>query len=131
GDDFQGFQEELLRDQPEAPLYFAMMKKLNKQNRPLLSAVPKHENYSVKQVQDMENITLFDTRDKQEFAQGHLEGSINIQHKNSLANWAGWMLNYEDNIVVIAQEGQQEEITRKLMRIGMDNIVGFVTNLQE
>ena len=130
GDDFQGFQEELLSGQPEAPLYFAMMKKLNKQDRPLLVEIPRHKIYSLDEVSNMENITLLDTREKHDFAQGHLEGAINIQHKNSLASWAGWMLNYDDNLVVIAQEGQQEEISRKLMRIGMDNIVGFVTNLE-
>jgi len=45
-----GFTRFLLEDQPEPPKYFAMMKKLNKVDRPLLTAVPKlkalsnHEN---------------------------------------------------------------------------------------
>src|SRR5690606_34522706 len=36
------FMQELLDGQPEPPAYFAMMKKLNKVNRPLLTEVPAH-----------------------------------------------------------------------------------------
>jgi hydroxyacylglutathione hydrolase len=39
--DENGFVNFLLADQPEPPKYFAMMKKLNKVDRPLLTSVPK------------------------------------------------------------------------------------------
>lgn len=129
GDDYEGFKNYLLSDQPEAPVYFAMMKKLNKVDRPLLVEVPEHPNLSVDEIEKMEDITLIDTRHKTEFAKGHLKDAINIQNNNSLANWAGWMIGYDENMVMIADEGNQEEITRKLMRIGLDNIKGFVTDL--
>ncbi len=129
GDDYEGFKNYLLSDQPEAPVYFAMMKKLNKVDRPLLVEVPEHPTLSVEEVEKMDDITLIDTRHKTEFAKGHLKDAINIQNNNSLANWAGWMIGYDENMVMIADEGNQEEITRKLMRIGLDNIKGFVTDL--
>lgn len=129
GDDYEGFKNYLLSDQPEAPVYFAMMKKLNKVDRPLLVEVPEHPTLSVEEVEKMDDITLIDTRHKTEFAKGHLKDAINIQNNNSLANWAGWMIGYDENMVMIADEGYQEEITRKLMRIGLDNIKGFVTDL--
>lgn len=129
GNDYEGFKNYLLSDQPEAPVYFAMMKKLNKVDRPLLVEVPEHPTLSVEEVEKMDDITLIDTRHKTEFAKGHLKDAINIQNNNSLANWAGWMIGYDENMVMIADEGNQEEITRKLMRIGLDNIKGFVTDL--
>ncbi len=129
GGDYEGFKNYLLSDQPEAPVYFAMMKKLNKVDRPLLVEVPEHPTLSVEEVEKMDDITLIDTRHKTEFAKGHLKDAINIQNNNSLANWAGWMIGYDENMVMIADEGNQEEITRKLMRIGLDNIKGFVTDL--
>ncbi|HQO88210.1 MAG TPA: MBL fold metallo-hydrolase, partial [Bacteroidia bacterium] len=46
GNDEQGFVDYLLADQPEPPKYFAMMKHLNKVNRPLLVEVPKHAKLS-------------------------------------------------------------------------------------
>lgn len=129
GDDYEGFKNYLLSDQPEAPTYFAMMKKLNKVDRPLLVEVPNHPTISVQEAEAMSDVTLLDTRHKVEYAKGHLKDSINIQNNKSLANWAGWMLGYDENLVVVADEGREEEITRKLMRIGMDNVKAFVTDL--
>lgn len=131
GDDYAGFRTALLSDQPEAPTYFAMMKKLNKINRPLLTAVPEHPSIAIDAVLQDTGYTLVDARHKNKFATGHIKGSLNIQHNNAMANWAGWMLGYTDQLVIIAGEDEKEEITRKLMRIGMDNIVGFVHNLDQ
>jgi hydroxyacylglutathione hydrolase len=126
-DDFETFKEELLRDQPEAPYYFAKMKKLNKVDRALLTEVPKHPTITLDEIATDE--ILVDTRNKVEFANGHLPKSINIQNNNSLANWAGWMLPYEKPLVLIGEEVDKEDITRKLMRIGLDNIKGFITDI--
>ena len=126
-DDFESFKEELLRDQPEAPYYFAKMKKLNKVDRALLTEVPKHPTISLDEIAT--DAILVDTRNKVEFANGHLPKSINIQNYNSLATWAGWMLPYEKPIVLIGGEVDKEDITRKLMRIGLDNIKGFITDI--
>jgi hydroxyacylglutathione hydrolase len=126
-DDFETFKEELLRDQPEAPYYFAKMKKLNKVDRALLTEVPKHPTITLDEIAT--DAILVDTRNKVEFANGHLPKSINIQNNNSLANWAGWMLPYEKPLVLIGEEVDKEDITRKLMRIGLDNIKGFITDI--
>lgn len=129
-DDFEGFKAYLLSDQPEVPTYFATMKRLNKSSRPLLPQVPHHPTLTAESIlADEEQLTIIDTRSKSEFAKGHIPGSINIQNNNSLPNWAGWFIDYNNQLLIIAEEGQQETITRKLMRIGLDNIVGFVTNL--
>jgi hydroxyacylglutathione hydrolase len=39
----------------------------------------------------------------------------------------GWIVNYEEQIILIANENEVEDLVRKLMRIGMDNIYGFIT----
>src|SRR5690606_17212849 len=129
GEDYEGFKNYLLSDQPEAPTYFAMMKTLNKIDRPLLVEVPTHPTLSIEEGLAITDSILVDTRNKVEFAKGNVKDSINIQNNNCLANWAGWMLPYDKKLVIVAEEGRQEEITRKLMRIGMDHIDGFVTDL--
>src|SRR5690606_72944 len=48
--DEKGFAKYLLEDQPEPPKYFAMMKKLNKIDRPLLPEVPKPTALSIDQL---------------------------------------------------------------------------------
>lgn len=125
--DFEGFKSYLLSDQPEVPTYFATMKKLNRIDRELLVEVPTHPTLSLKDRD--ESWTVVDTRHKRDFTEGHLKGAINIQNNNALPNWAGWMLSYSEKLLIVAEEGTQEGITRKLMRIGMDNIVGFLTDI--
>ena len=129
GDDYEGFRTALLSDQPEPPTYFAMMKKLNKVDRPLLTTVPNHPSLTIDAVLQDEGYTLVDARHKNKFAAGHIKGSLNIQHNNAMATWAGWMLGYQDRLVIIAGEDEKEEITRKLMRIGLDNIEGYVHDI--
>lgn len=133
GDNEKGFTDFLLADQPEPPKYFAMMKKLNKVDRPLLIEVPKHAKLSKAEFLDAyeKGIKVIDTRNKADFAQGFIPGSINIQGNNSFATWCGWMLTYDEQFILVADESQMDDLTRKLMRIGLDNIYGFVDNVND
>jgi len=118
----------LLADQPEPPKYFAMMKKLNKIDRPLLTSVPKLNELSTSALMDAMNkgIKVIDTRNKTDFAAGFIPGSINIQGNNAFATWAGWFLTYEEPFLLVADPSQLDDLTRKLMRIGLDNILGYI-----
>lgn len=128
-----GFTRFLLEDQPEPPKYFAMMKKLNKVDRPLLTAVPKLKSLSNHEMMEAmgRGVKLIDARNKTEFAKGYIPGSINIQGNNSFATWAGWLLNYEEPFMLLADESKLDDLTRKLMRIGLDNIMGYVASTAE
>ncbi len=126
--DEQGFVRYLLADQPEPPKYFAMMKKLNKVDRPLLTEVPKvHKLDTDALIGNLaKGIKLIDARTKDVFATGFIPGSINIQGTNSFATWAGWFLEYDEPFMLVADDEQIEDLTRKLMRIGLDNVIGYV-----
>lgn len=130
GNDEKGFSNYLLEDQPEPPKYFAMMKKLNKVDRPLLTEVPKLRALSADELKanlDM-GFKLIDAREKTEFAKGFIPGSINIQGNNSFGTWAGWFLKYDEPFMLLADESQLDDLTRKLMRIGLDNIEGYISS---
>ncbi|GIV37494.1 MAG: MBL fold hydrolase [Cyclobacteriaceae bacterium] len=129
--DEESFVKYLLEDQPEPPRYFAMMKKLNKVNRSLLTEVPR-----LKKLTDEEFITalekgmkVVDTRPKQAFAEGFIPGTLNIQGNNSFATWMGWFMDYNEPFVLIAAESQHDDLVRKLMRIGLDNIYGYIPDV--
>lgn len=129
--DEQGFVDYLLTEQPEPPKYFAMMKHLNKVNRPLLIEVPKHPKLSNEEFLSAykKGMKIIDTRDKVDFSNGFVLGSLNIQHNNSFSTWAGWVMDYQEQFMLVAPEEEMEEITRKLMRIGLDNVYGFITDV--
>ena len=129
----KAFIDTLLTDQPEPPKYFAMMKHLNKVKRRLLVEVPRHSKLTKEEFLSAykKGLKIIDTRSKVDFANGHIPGSINIQGNNSFATWAGWILNYQEQFVLIADEAQLEDLTRKLMRIGLDNVYGYISNLHD
>jgi hydroxyacylglutathione hydrolase len=126
-----GFVDYLLADQPEPPKYFAMMKHLNKVNRPLLTEVPNHKKLTAQEVKDAmaKGVKLIDTRNKLDFEAGYIAESINIQGNNSFATWMGWFVNYEEQFMLVASDSQIEDLTRKLMRIGLDNVMGYISDV--
>ncbi len=129
--DEPGFVKYLLEDQPEPPKYFAMMKKLNKVDRPLLTEVPtlnKLTKEELKAAMD-KGIKVIDTRLKTEFAEGFIPGSINIQGNTAFATWMGWFLTYDEPFILIAEVDNHDDLVRKLMRIGLDNIFGYVPDV--
>lgn len=129
--DEEGFIEFLLADQPEPPKYFAMMKKLNKVDRPLLTEVPKPERLSKEEFRAamVKGVKVIDTRQKKDFAAGYIPGTLNIQHNKAFPTWMGWFVNYDEPFILIAQEDQHDELVRMLMRIGLDNLAGYVPDV--
>ncbi|WP_100332319.1 MBL fold metallo-hydrolase [Bacillus xiapuensis] len=128
--DQEVFQRELLKDQPEPPKYFAMMKKINKQGPNVLAneTVPYIESY--KELQGYLNRSqtiVIDTRTAGEFANGHIEGTINIPFTKIFTNWAGWLIGYDQDIVLIADKEEAQDIQRSLESIGLDRIQAFAS----
>lgn len=129
--DERSFVQYLLEDQPEPPRYFATMKKLNKVDRPLLTEVPALKKLSAQELTEAmaRGIKVIDTRVKTEFARGYIPGTYNVQGNNSFATWMGWLLSYEEPFILLASEDRHDDLVRKLMRIGLDNIYGYVPDV--
>ncbi|MFZ2324025.1 MAG: rhodanese-like domain-containing protein [Ignavibacteriaceae bacterium] len=132
-EDEELFVKELLDGQPEPPKYFEMMKKLNKIGPKILGSIPHPGRFSLQQFEQAvkNNVTIIDTRDKLSFAGGHFPGSINIQNNSAFSTWAGWMLNYEQPFLLVARDSRIESLTKALIRIGLDNIVGYVNDMDK
>jgi hydroxyacylglutathione hydrolase len=121
------FVKALLTGQPEAPYYFAMMKKLNKVERNVLNRLPQPARLGLaelKQVLD-KGAMVVDTRSADEFAAGHIPGTINIPLDNSFTNWAGWLVGYDQAFYLIGSEPTIRQAVRDLIYIGLDNIGGY------
>lgn len=127
--DKEAFKKELLSDQPEPPKYFAMMKKLNKVDRKLVTEVPsfKHLEQSEWQKAIKTETHIIDTRHFQKYAQGYWPGSINIANTSAFSTYMGWLIPYDQPFILIGEENEMEDMARKLMRIGLDNHLGYIT----
>lgn len=70
---------------------------------------------------------ILDTRDAQDFARGFIKGSYNIGLDGSFANWVGVVFqDVKQPLVIVADEGKEEEVAIRLARIGFDNNKGFL-----
>ena len=132
-EDEESFIRALLDGQPEPPKYFAMMKKLNKIGPKILGSLQHPAKLSVTEFNSAikNGYQIVDTRDKLSFAGGHIRRSINIQDNNSFSTWAGWMLDYEKPIILIAPEHRVDILNRALIRIGLDNLRGYISELDK
>ncbi len=130
-EDEDEFVEALLDGQPEAPVYFAMMKKLNKIGAPILGGLPRPKKLDLVDLKQVlaDGAMVIDTRENEMFAVGHIPGTINIPFTSSLessfTNWAGWFLNYEDPFYLIVDEARLDAAMEGLISIGLDNVGGF------
>ena len=70
---------------------------------------------------------ILDTRNAQEFAKGFIPNSINIGIDGSFAVWVGAMIpDLKQEILVVAEEGREEEVITRLARVGYDYSIGYL-----
>jgi hydroxyacylglutathione hydrolase len=121
------FAAEVLRDQPEPPAYFAVMKRINRDGPTLLGGLPEVPHRSGFEAQQwLERLGLVvDARPADEFAQAHMRGSLNIPGTRSFASWFGSLIDYGTDVWLLASdEPHGDRLVRELMSIGFDRVVG-------
>jgi glyoxylase-like metal-dependent hydrolase (beta-lactamase superfamily II)/rhodanese-related sulfurtransferase len=70
---------------------------------------------------------ILDTRDAQKFAWGYIPNSYNIGLDGSFASWVGTtIVDVKTPILIVAEEGKEEEVATRLARIGFDNTLGYL-----
>ncbi|MEL7498977.1 MAG: MBL fold metallo-hydrolase [Planctomycetota bacterium] len=122
--DEQAFVDYILSEQPEAPRYFALMKRVNKEGPAVLREPTLPQKVEIDLLTDLAATEMVvDTIDDQSFASAHVEGTINIQPKH-MAMWGGSLLDYEQPLYLIAGDDLAEAV-RVLHKIGMDKITGY------
>ncbi len=123
-DDETAFVQYILSDQPEAPTYFAVMKKVNKEGPRVLAGQALPEILGIDQLAARDPAAnLIDLSPSALFAEGHLPGAINIP-LSVLASWAGWLVDYSQPVYLIAEPNQLAEAVRILRKIGLDQLSG-------
>ena len=70
---------------------------------------------------------ILDTRQSNDFAQGHIPKSINIGINGDFAPWVGALIaNVKQPIILVTDNEMLEETLTRLTRVGFDNIVGYL-----
>ncbi|MEZ4803948.1 MAG: MBL fold metallo-hydrolase [Bacteroidia bacterium] len=70
---------------------------------------------------------VLDTRDAENFANGHIPNSINIGIDGNFATWVGSLIpDIKQNILIVADEGREQEVITRMARVGYDNCMGYL-----
>ena len=123
------FVKTVTSDQPEPPVYFKEMKRINKEGVALLSdaAQPVQLAASVLEQKLASGMKVVDTRSVDAFARGHIAGTIDIPLGKQFINWAGWLLPYDAPFALIVDEANLARTMLDLQLIGLDEIDGYWT----
>ncbi|HEY9226725.1 MAG TPA: rhodanese-like domain-containing protein [Gemmatimonadaceae bacterium] len=126
-DDEEKFVREVLADQPEPPKYFAMMKAVNRDGP---APAPEHNALPEIGLADFERlasqgVAMIDVRSTADFASGHIPKTINIPTGSSFATWAGSLIRYDQDMVLLADDPKRIAKARHgLALIGLDRVIG-------
>lgn len=70
---------------------------------------------------------ILDTRSDKEFAKGFIPQSVNIGLNGDFAPWVGAMIvNVKQPILLVTDNGKEEEAVTRLSRVGFDNVLGHL-----
>lgn len=121
------FVQMVLAGQPEPPLYFAEMKRINKEGPRMLGGFnvpPRLESGAISALLAGGGIVI-DTRPAADFAEGHIPGTVNIPLNKSFNTWAGWLVPFGRDFHLIVDDARIGEAVRDLAMIGLDSVAGY------
>ena len=127
-DDEGAFVAWLLDGQPEAPKYFAQMKKVNKLGPALLRTLPAPMNFDRATLDAVieDGGQVFDLRNRGQFAFSHAPGTVNVPADNtSFVTYMGWLVDYARPVYVLLPSVDAErDLLHDLRSIGIDYVPG-------
>jgi hydroxyacylglutathione hydrolase len=118
------FKTHKLSEKLYMPPYFKKMEEYNKDGPRLLHGLPLVCPLPPKKIKETP-FQILDVRNPPSFSGAHIPGSINIW-RQGVSLFAGWMFTYDEPIVIVDESNRITDVIQYLVRIGYDNIKGFL-----
>lgn len=116
----------------EPPQYFPQNVMMNIEGYDSINDVIKRGNRALTPVEfeaaaNSTGAVILDTRKAQTFAKAFVPNSINIGIDGSFAVWVGALIpDVKQEILIIADEGREQEVVTRLARVGYDYCIGYL-----
>jgi glyoxylase-like metal-dependent hydrolase (beta-lactamase superfamily II) len=123
------FVAQLTSNLPARPEYFLKDAEINRTGAAPLSELPPLRALAPGELKAMLSAgeIALDVRANDEFAAGHVPGSVNIALGGQFASWAGTVLGLSAHPVLIAGSDEQlEEARLRLTRVGIEALDGYL-----
>jgi hydroxyacylglutathione hydrolase len=123
------FVKAVLAGQPEPPMYFAEMKRINKEGPRVLSGFRRPQRLPENRLEELvgDGALIVDTRSAGAFADAHIPGTLNVPLGRSFTTWAGSVIPYDREFFLISEDTEGhgiDEVVRDLAMIGLDQLRG-------
>jgi hydroxyacylglutathione hydrolase len=123
------FVAAVLAGQPEPPMYFAQMKRINRDGPRILHGFRRPERLPESRLERLidDGELVVDTRHASDYASAHIPGTLNVPLGNSFTTWAGSVLPYDRSFYVIVEDAAGrvlDDVVRDLSMIGLDDVAG-------
>jgi len=122
------FIQEVISGLESPPDYFPVNARINKEGYDNIDEIVKKgtKELSIEEFKNLikQDAIVLDTRSTDVFSQGFIPSSINIGLEGRFAEWAGSLLRFDQDIVLITENGKEKESVIRLARVGFDKISG-------
>jgi hydroxyacylglutathione hydrolase len=128
--DPDAFTAYILEGQPEPPLYFARMKRDNRDGPALIGEIPEPRLIPPTKLGDLAGATgvaVLDTRSWDEYRHAHLPGALFTPLNSQFNTIAGCYVPEKMPIVLIVDEKRVREAIVDLIHVGLDHVIGYAT----
>lgn len=113
------------------PQYFPINARINKEGYDSIDAVLSKgltalDIPSFKKKLSEPDIILVDTRNASVFTEGFIPGAVFIGLEGRFAEWAGSLLPFDQEIILVTDEGKEKESIVRLARVGFEKFGGVL-----
>lgn len=130
--DKESFIKEVTDGLLPPPAYFGMNVMMNKKGYGSFDEVLAKGLHALvpdqfEEIAEASGALILDVRNNREFAKGFIPQSINIGLDGDFAPWVGALIaDVNQPILLVTENGAEEEAVTRLSRVGFDNILGFL-----
>ena len=123
------FVERILGRVPPFPPYYRRMKGLNARGPRTLDGLPGQRPIAPPAFAELrgQDHVVIDLRDQIAFGGGHIPEAFGIGLGSNLSTWAAWVVPFDAPLLLVCDEpAQASEAARALVRVGLDEIAGYL-----
>jgi hydroxyacylglutathione hydrolase len=123
----------LLEGQPDAPVYFSRMKRMNRAGPPLLGDRGTPKRLDPDRLGGVgDSLILIDTRARDAYERDAVKGALHLPAGKTFVTYASYVIDPEkdkcDIVLLARDEAQAASLRDRLSYVGIDNVAGFVTD---
>jgi hydroxyacylglutathione hydrolase len=128
----EAFMKEVLTGLTPPPAYFPLNVLMNIKGYETIEEVLERGKHAFgpddfEAVANETGALILDTRDPEKFCEGFIPNSINIGVNGNFAPWVGALIpDIRQEILIIAEDGREEEVITRMARVGYDYTIGFL-----